>query len=194
MLACPSGIRISSTAAEAEFDNIRLNADTIVVDPCSAPGGDPDGDGICGDADNCPETPTGDPVDANGCSDDQLDLDSDGVLGADDNCPDTLIGVPVDASGCSAAQQQTKVTTLFGDAINLINGLGLHPSTTETLVQKLQEAQDKFLLGDLTDARSKVCDFVGELEAAVDSSSLAKDDANVLLKMAGTILGEMSFP
>jgi hypothetical protein len=65
----PLVIRISSTAAEAEFDNIRLNTDTIVVDPCVALGGDVDGDGICGAVDNCP----------NLTNPDQSDIDTDGI-------------------------------------------------------------------------------------------------------------------
>ncbi len=78
--------------------------------------------------------------------------------------------------------------------ISDINDLGLDAGTTATLTQKLQEAQDKIALGDPHDARSKVCIFVGELEAAVAASSLTTDDANLLLKKAGTILGEISFP
>ncbi len=155
---------------------------------------DDDGDSVPNDDDLCPGTAMGDSVDVNGCSDAQLDDDGDGVSNADDLCPGTAMGDSVDASGCSAAQQQTKVTTLIDDAINLIDGLGLDSFTTATLLQKLQEAQDKFDLGDLPDTRSKVCDFVGELEAAVNASSLSTDDANLLLKKAGTILGEISFP
>ena len=52
---------------------------------------DIDGDGVPDDEDNCPDTPTGEAVDANGCSASQLDDDGDGVSNADDNCPDTLI-------------------------------------------------------------------------------------------------------
>jgi len=87
-----------------------------------------------------------------------------------------------------------KATIRINDATNVVNGLVLDPSTTAMLVQKLREAQDKFDLGDLTDARSKVSTFVDEVEAAVNSGSLSKDDANLLLKKAGTILGEITFP
>jgi hypothetical protein len=52
---------------------------------------DTDCDGVNDNNDICPDTPAGDPVDANGCSDEQLDIDHDGVLGADDYCPNTVI-------------------------------------------------------------------------------------------------------
>jgi hypothetical protein len=50
--------------------------------------------------DQCPNTPTGEIVDANGCSDSQLDDDNDGVSNADDLCPNTTAGATVDATGC----------------------------------------------------------------------------------------------
>jgi hypothetical protein len=79
------------------------------------------------------------------------------------------------------------------EAISEINDLGLDPGTTATLVQKLAEAKDKFILGDLHDARSKVYSFVVELEAAVAAGNLATEDANVLLNKAGAILAGMKF-
>jgi hypothetical protein len=48
--------------------------------------------------DQCPSSPPGDKVDANGCS---LDTDKDTVRDAIDKCPDTPAGDKVDANGCS---------------------------------------------------------------------------------------------
>jgi OOP family OmpA-OmpF porin len=91
---------------------------------------DSDGDGVNDDADRCPGTPAGTPVDANGCplpqDDDgdgvtndidkcpntppgakvneqgcELDSDGDGVVDSQDKCPDTPKGDRVDAVGCS---------------------------------------------------------------------------------------------
>ena len=50
--------------------------------------------------DTCPNTPTGETVDANGCSDSQLDDDNDGVMNNVDLCPNSTAGSNVDASGC----------------------------------------------------------------------------------------------
>ena len=91
--------------------------------------GDRDHDGVKDSADQCPNTPAGERVDASGCplpkdSDgdgvtDNLDRcpatpagtavdatgcpkdsDGDGVLDAQDKCPNTPAGTPVDATGC----------------------------------------------------------------------------------------------
>ena len=59
---------------------------------------DSDGDGVKDGLDQCPSSPPGDKVDANGCS---LDTDKDTVRDAIDKCPDTPAGDKVDANGCS---------------------------------------------------------------------------------------------
>ena len=59
--------------------------------------GDSDGDGVPDDRDQCPGTPAGVAVDANGCP---LDTDGDGVPDYKDECPGTPAGVEVNASGC----------------------------------------------------------------------------------------------
>jgi OOP family OmpA-OmpF porin len=48
-------------------------------------------------ADQCPNTPAGEPVNASGCP---RDVDTDGVSDAKDHCPSTPTGQPVDANGC----------------------------------------------------------------------------------------------
>ncbi len=63
----------------------------------SAPPPDSDGDGVINDLDQCPTTPRGRVVDANGC---EYDADGDGVVDGDDQCPDTPAGVAVDGKGC----------------------------------------------------------------------------------------------
>ena len=61
---------------------------------------DTDGDGVNDDIDTCPNTPTGETVDANGCSDSQKDTDGDGVSDDKDTCPNTPTGETVNANGC----------------------------------------------------------------------------------------------
>ena len=68
---------------------------------------DSDGDGVTDDIDQCPDTPSGESVDANGCSDSQKDTDGDGVSDDLDQCPDTPDGVTVDMNGCADSQKDS---------------------------------------------------------------------------------------
>lgn len=63
---------------------------------------DTDGDGVYDDADRCPGTPQGTPVDAAGCPlpPPDGDDDRDGVPNSKDRCPDTPPPARVDAEGC----------------------------------------------------------------------------------------------
>lgn len=79
------------------------------VESCSAtpppPPADTDGDGVADSIDNCPNTPAGDTVDANGCTvTGPTDSDNDGVNDGDDLCPNTPAGDSVDADGCTINQ------------------------------------------------------------------------------------------
>ena len=64
---------------------------------------DADGDGIEDYYDQCPDTPEGASVDANGCGASQKDSDNDGVTDDIDLCPDTAADQRdnVDAKGCA---------------------------------------------------------------------------------------------
>jgi OOP family OmpA-OmpF porin len=72
---------------------------TMVPVECggAAPVSDSDGDGVVDDQDQCPNTPAGVTVDADGCP---LDDDGDGVPNYQDRCPGTPAGVVVDEQGC----------------------------------------------------------------------------------------------
>ncbi len=65
---------------------------------------DADGDGVGDGADQCPNTPAGESVNAVGCSDSQLDDDGDAVTNDVDQCPNTPAGESVNAVGCSDSQ------------------------------------------------------------------------------------------
>ncbi|MFT5078915.1 MAG: hypothetical protein ACI917_001435, partial [Patiriisocius sp.] len=78
------------------------NPECVTSTPLDAP--DTDGDGVIDENDNCPGTPAGETVDADGCSAAQLDADGDGVPNTADTCPGTPAGETVDANGCSASQ------------------------------------------------------------------------------------------
>ncbi|MFK5959684.1 MAG: hypothetical protein QM495_12555, partial [Lutibacter sp.] len=60
---------------------------------------DTDGDGVLDADDLCPNTPTGEVVDANGCSNGQLDDDGDGVQNSLDLCSGTPAGEVVNSDG-----------------------------------------------------------------------------------------------
>ena len=70
---------------------------------------DADGDGVGDDTDQCPDTPAGETVDAEGCGDSQKDTDGDGVTNDTDQCPDTPEGEEVDEDGCPLLQAKTYV-------------------------------------------------------------------------------------
>lgn len=73
--------------------------------------GDKDKDGVKDSLDQCPDTPLGDAVDANGCSLPK-DADGDGVTDNLDRCPNTPAGTPVDATGCPKDSDGDGVTDL----------------------------------------------------------------------------------
>lgn len=65
---------------------------------------DGDGDGVRDEMDDCPNTPAGAEVDADGCAASQRDTDGDGVNDEADRCPGTATGATVDAEGCAEGQ------------------------------------------------------------------------------------------
>lgn len=66
------------------------------VIPVAAPT-DSDNDGIFDSKDQCPNSPSGYPVNEQGCN---IDSDKDGVLDPSDHCPNTPTGFKVDTDGC----------------------------------------------------------------------------------------------
>ena len=83
---------------------------------------DLDQDGISDDIDTCPETPEGEPVNANGCSLSQLDDDQDGINNALDVCPGTPAFETVNGNGCSDLQNDL-------DQDGVVNDLDQCPDT-----------------------------------------------------------------
>ncbi|TVZ13829.1 putative secreted protein (Por secretion system target) [Maribacter sp. MAR_2009_72] len=85
---------------------------------------DTDNDGVIDANDNCPNTPNGETVNANGCSQSQLDDDNDGVANIDDLCLNTPDGEAVDVNGCSSSQ-------LDSDNDGVFNNVDTCPNTPE---------------------------------------------------------------
>jgi hypothetical protein len=83
---------------------------------------DTDKDGVVDELDLCPDTPSGETVNASGCSQSQLDDDNDGVKNNVDTCPDTPTGEIVNEAGCSTSQ-------LDDDDDGVMNNMDLCPNT-----------------------------------------------------------------
>ena len=85
---------------------------------------DTDNDGVIDDNDNCPNTPAGTVVDANGCALPPADTDNDGVIDDNDNCPNTPAGTVVDAKGCEIVIEPPVITDVDGDGFDAISSGG----------------------------------------------------------------------
>lgn len=83
--------------------------------------GDDDNDGVLNDADLCPNTPTGEIVDANGCANGQLDDDGDGIQNSDDTCPNTPTGEDVNDEGCAESQIDGDLDGVMNDVDECLN-------------------------------------------------------------------------
>lgn len=102
------------TTAQGCTENFEL-----IINPAS--NNDLDNDGVPNDLDTCPDTQTGETVNATGCSSSQLDDDNDGVLNSDDRCPNTPEGESVDSFGCDASQNDVDNDGVLNDADNCPN-------------------------------------------------------------------------
>ncbi len=81
---CSVGVDQFGPLADNDPANDGLDTDSDGL--CDAGDPDDDNDGVPDTGDNCPATPTGAAVDANGCALSQLDTDGDGVTDDLDNC------------------------------------------------------------------------------------------------------------
>lgn len=79
---------------------------------------DSDNDGIIDGKDQCPETPTGLKVNAQGCPLNPPDTDRDGVPDYLDRCPDTPPGYSVDDDGCLLDSDRDGVPDPFDQCPN----------------------------------------------------------------------------
>lgn len=83
---------------------------------------DADSDGVVDSLDQCPNTPAGFPVDAQGCP---LDEDHDGVSDSLDKCPGTPEGVQVGMDGCARDFDQDGVPDFKDMCPNTAAGVGV---------------------------------------------------------------------
>ena len=74
---------------------------------------DDDEDGVPNASDDCPNTPKGSRVNANGCP----DSDGDGVYDDTDDCPNTPAGTEVDSRGCPPPEPEVDPEEVLREAI-----------------------------------------------------------------------------
>jgi OOP family OmpA-OmpF porin len=98
---------------------------------------DSDQDGVADTADQCPGTPPGIAVDANGCARpaNDGDADKDGVPDSRDQCPGTPSGLKVNEKGCVVAQKSAlRGVTFLPDGARLTDeGRATLDAVAETL-------------------------------------------------------------
>lgn len=89
---------------DLSFDNSIASVGIVIPigDPPGEPAVDSDGDGVLDKNDQCPGTPAGTKVDANGCKV-SVDSDGDGVIDKNDQCPNTPPGTDVGPDGCKVS-------------------------------------------------------------------------------------------
>lgn len=115
-LAIPFGKSTPSMPKDSDNDGVVDSKDQCPMTPAGvrvdANGCsiDDDNDGVLNNVDQCPNTPAGTKVDATGCA--IKDSDNDGVVDSKDMCPDTPAGVKVDAKGCTVFDEETVEITL----------------------------------------------------------------------------------
>ena len=109
---------------------------------------DVDKDGVNYSVDDCPNTPIGEVVFANGCALSQLDSDLDGVNDRDDRCADSISGYEVDANGCtierdSDADGVSDHLDQCPETVGTPNGVGCAPSQLDSDNDGVNDAQDQ---------------------------------------------------
>ncbi len=122
------GNNVTLTTSTPDLGDFNNKTSSFTITEGNTGNQDADGDGVLDGVDQCPNTPLGETVDAQGCSASQVDTDNDGVNDAADQCADTPAGVVVDAEGCSPAQRD-----LDQDGVDDRNDLCLSTPAGETV-------------------------------------------------------------
>ena len=112
---------------------------------------DSDADGVPDNQDQCPDTPSGVAVDANGCAPSQLDADSDGVTDDQDQCPKsdtrpTIIIGTCDSGVANAVLTEPTGCTITDEIWKLADGANSHGQFVSRVDQFLGELQKAGIL------------------------------------------------
>lgn len=133
---------------------------------------DSDGDGVADEADRCPNTPAGTPVDTDGCP---LDSDGDGVPDYLDECPDTSPGARVDDHGCYVILEKQVTFRLH---VKFPFNSARIPGTYRAEVAKLAE-----FLKEYPQADANVEGHTDSLGAAAYNQKLSEERAKAVVNM-----------
>lgn len=115
---------------------------------------DDDDDGVINDLDTlCPNSPSGETVNAEGCAPSELDDDDDGVKNNADLCSNSPSGTPVDGDGCTTEQRETDSDgDGFNDPVDLCPDTEVGAEVDENGCSQGQRDSDGDGLSDLEDA------------------------------------------
>ena len=136
---------------------------------------DSDGDGVADGLDRCPDTPRGERVDASGCP---MDSDGDGVYDGQDRCPDTPRGTAVDDRGCS---EKPKSAPLFEGSKKTLVLEGVNFETNSaTLTQASHATLDRVAdsLKDSPDVRVEISGHTDSMGSAAHNMQLSASRAD----------------
>ena len=175
--------------ADVDGDGISDGFDACPLDASN----DADGDGFCGDIDNCPMVSNPDQADSDSdgagdaCdpfpADPMNDVDGDGIGGDADNCPVTANPDQADADGdgvgdaCDTATLEQMLEQLGRD----VAALPLNRGQINSLMVKLAAAGRSAAEGRYDTARNQIDAFSNEVNALVSSGRLSTLQARPLL-------------
>lgn len=161
---------------------------------------DTDGDGVLDRRDQCPNTPPGVAVGADGCA---RDLDDDGVPASRDRCPGTSMGVPVGSDGCPRDSDGDGVADYKDQCPNTPAGTRVNnsgcPVTVDTDGDGVPDDQDlcpdtppgaKVLTNGCAVGQSVVLQGV---HFAFDKATLTSSSRDILRRVARTLKDSPGF-